>query len=461
MNNRVHDGGTRLTFLGAAGTVTGSKYLLEHGGCRILVDAGLFQGKAFGQKNLEPLPFDVGSLDAVFLTHAHLDHSGYLPVLKRAGFTGPVYCTSGTAALAGILLPDSGHLQQEDAAYAARKKFEGGEPREPLYTEDDAREALSLLQPVPFHEAVAVGPGITATFHRAGHILGAAWIRFDLGGTRIVFSGDVGRPDDPVMLPPEALTSGTDYLVTESTYGDRQHSPQSPEAALREVVNATARRNGVLMIPAFAVGRAQAILLLLARLRERGQIPGLPTYLNSPMAIDATDIYCRHADEHRLSDAECAVMCRAATFVNSADESRALNERHGPMIVVSASGMASGGRILHHFRAWLEDDRNTVLFTGYQAGGTRGAAMVAGAKSVFVHGRHLAVNATVTELSSLSAHADATELRDWLATTNSPPRRVFVTHGEPESARALQNTLQGELSWPTDVPELGQSWGLD
>jgi metallo-beta-lactamase family protein len=288
--------------------VTGSKYLLEHNGFRVLVDTGLFQGPAsIRERNWQALPLDVTTLDAVFLTHAHLDHSGYLPVLQKAGYSGPVYCTSGTAALAGILLPDSGHLQQEDAAYARRKHLLDDDAVEPLYDETDARASLDLLRPMRFGDPVAVAPGLSATFHRAGHILGAAWIRFDLDGRTLVFSGDLGRPNDPVMRPPEMLASDADYLVIESTYGDRAHLAAPPWATLREVVNRTAQRNGILMIPSFAVGRAQTLLHLLARLRDDGSIPALPTYLNSPMAIDATDIYCEHADEHRLSVEECGV----------------------------------------------------------------------------------------------------------------------------------------------------------
>jgi metallo-beta-lactamase family protein len=361
-----------------------------------------------------------------------------------------VYCTRGTADLAGILLPDSGHLQQEDAEYLRRKRLD--EESEPLYDEAQARAALKLLEPCEFAKPVAVLEGVRATFHRAGHILGAASVHLDIGGSTLMFSGDLGRPDDLVMRAPEPFP-GADFLVMESTYGDRRHPDASALDTLREVVVRTVRRRGVLMIPAFAVGRAQTLLHLLARLRDAGDIPDVPMFLNSPMSIDATGIYCDHADEHRLSDAACREMCTAARFVNSADESRALNRRSGPMIVISASGMATGGRILHHFKAWLEDPRNTVLFAGYQAPGTRGAELLSGAREVRVHGRRLAVKAEVAEISSLSAHADADELVTWLtATAAPPPRTVFVTHGDPQAAEALRARIDAWSGWTALTP---------
>lgn len=443
-----------LTFLGATGTVTGSKYLLETDGARVLVDCGLFQGKRpLRQRNWQPLPLDAASLDAVVLTHAHLDHSGYLPVLRKCGFAGPVYCTSGTAALVRILLPDSGYLQEEDARYANRKGFSKHRPALPLYTRADAEACLDALRPIRFNEAVRLGDNITATFHPAGHILGAAWIQFDISGRRITFSGDVGRSNDPVMNPPQALQA-TDYLVVESTYGDRHHATQAPLPALRDIVNQTLRRNGILMIASFAVGRAQTLLHLLATLRSTDAIPDVPIFLNSPMATNATDIFCNHADEHRLSPSECRAMCAVAEYVNTADESRALNHRTDPMIVLSASGMATGGRILHHFKAWLADVRNTVLFTGFQAAGTRGSAMVAGAKRVKIHGRTYEIAANVTELTSLSAHADVEELLSWLAPLRDrPPKTVFITHGEPAAASALQDRIAADLGVNALIPE--------
>ncbi len=446
-----------LTFLGAAGTVTGSKYLIEDNGSCLLLDCGLFQGgKSLRQRNWQPLPVEATSLDAVLLTHAHLDHSGYLPVLRRQGFTGPVYCTSGSVALAQVLLPDAGYLQEEDARYANRQGFSKHRPARPLYSQADAETSLDALRPIGFHQPVRLGENLRATFHPAGHILGAAWIQLDINGRTLTFSGDLGRPNDPVMQAPEPLRH-TDYLVVESTYGNRRHGTRSPLNELREVVNQTARRNGILMIPAFAVGRAQTVLHLLATLRDAGQIPTLPVYLNSPMAIDATDIYCAHADEHRLSNEQCRRMCAIAGYVNSAEESRALNRRKGPMIVISASGMASGGRILHHFKAWLGDDRNAVLFTGFQAPGTRGEAMLTGARAVTIHGQSFAVRAEVIEMTSLSAHADRDEIIDWMAPLQDPrPSGVFITHGAPAAAESLRERLGVALGVPAEIPTYGE-----
>ena len=451
-------GAPTLRFLGAAGTVTGSKYLLKSGDTRVLVDCGLFQGlKNLRARNRQPLPVDATRLDAVLLTHAHLDHTGYLPVLVKQGFTGPVYCTSGTEALSRVLLPDAGHLQEEDARYANRKGFSKHAPALPLYTQGDAEASLEALQRVPFDQPLAVSDDLSVQFHSAGHILGASWLRCRLGERTLTFSGDLGRIDDPVMNPPSALKP-TDYLVLESTYGNRVHARTSPLDQLQAVVNRTAERNGVLLIPAFAVGRAQTVLHLLATLRAAGSIPALPVFLNSPMAIDATEIFCAHTDEHRLSAAECRTMCGNARYVNSADDSRALHSRSGPMIIVSASGMASGGRILHHFKRWLGDARNTVLFTGFQAAGTRGAAMVAGAKRVRIHGADYAIAAEIAELASLSAHADRDELIDWIAPLqDTPPHTVFITHGEQAGATALRGRIDDRLGYSSVVPLDGQA----
>lgn len=427
--------------------------MVDTGAARILVDCGLFQGpRLLRQRNWQRLPVDPTSLDAIVLTHAHLDHSGYLPVLRKHGFDGPVYCSSGTQALSRVLLPDSGYLQEEDARYAARKKFSRHQHPQALYTQADAEECLNLFKPSAFGEPVAVAKNTTATFFPAGHILGAAWIRLEVAGISLTFSGDLGRLNDPVMNPPKALQA-TDYLVVESTYGNRRHAARSPLDELRDIVNQTMRRDGILIIPSFAVGRAQTVLHLLATLHEAGQIPTVPVYLNSPMAINATDIFCTYADEHRLSTEQCRKMCNIAGYVNSAEESRALNRRCGPMIVLSASGMATGGRILHHFKAWLGDDRNTVLFTGFQAPGTRGEAMVNGAKSVTIHGQPYAVRAEIVEMTSLSAHADCDELLDWIApAVTDPPSTIFITHGEPVASNGLRERLGVMLGLSAEIP---------
>jgi len=341
----------RLTFLGAAGTVTGSKYLVEAFDKRILVDCGLFQGrKPLRERNRRPLPLDVSTIDAVVLTHAHLDHSGYLPVLAKHGFGGPVYCTSGTRALCGILLPDSGHLQEEDARYANKRRFSKHRPALPLYTQDEAERTLAQLRVVASNEQMALSQNVTLRFRPVGHILGAASVELAIGDARLVFSGDVGRLHDPVMKAPAPLARANHFIV-ESTYGDRLHPDTDVKEALAGVLTATIERSGVVLIPSFAVGRAQTLLHLIERLRREGRVASdVPVYLNSPMAINATDIYCAHQDEHRLTPDECRAMCGVATYVNSVEDSKALNERRGPMIIISASGMATGGRILIRLR---------------------------------------------------------------------------------------------------------------
>jgi metallo-beta-lactamase family protein len=455
------DPGMALRFLGAAGTVTGSRYLVEAAGLRILVDAGLFQGfKVLRDRNWAPFPVDPASLDAVVLTHAHLDHSGYLPALVRQGYTGTVHCTSGTRDLCGLLLPDSAHLLEEEAEYAARKGYSKHAVPEPLYTERDAQLALRRLKAHDFDTDVELAPGVVARFHPAGHILGAAHVALSAGGRRLHFSGDVGRPVDPMMRPPSPLPA-CDVLVCESTYGDRHHPPADPEAELAPIVRRVLQRNGVIVIPAFAVGRAQSLLLNLARLRQRGEIPDAPVYLNSPMAVNATHLYRAHHDEHRVSEADCTAMFELATFVNSVEESKALNRRKGPMIIISASGMATGGRVLHHLEAFGPHERNAILLSGYQAGGTRGAQLAAGATRLRMFGRDVPIRAEVVQLQALSGHADADELLAWMSTAPTPPARVYVTHGEPAAADTLRARIEHELGWRARVPEHLEQVAID
>jgi metallo-beta-lactamase family protein len=446
--------GLRLTFLGAANTVTGSRYLVEFPKARVLVDCGLFQGyKQLRLRNWAPPPLDPRKLDAVVLTHAHLDHSGYLPLLVKQGFTGPVHASQATAELCGLLLPDSGHLQEEDAAYANKRGFSRHSPALPLYTEADATRSLERFRPLPFGVDVEIATGVRARLSHAGHLLGAASVRLTAGKTSITFSGDVGRPHDPVMRAPDPLAD-TDYLVVESTYGDRRHPTADPSAQLADVIRRTAGRGGVVVVPAFAVGRAQTLLHLFAELKARDAIPrSLPAYLNSPMAIDATTIYHRHRSLHRLTVAECGRMVKAATFVSSAEDSRKLNDLRFPMLIIAASGMATGGRVLHHLKGLGPDPRNTILLTGYQAGGTRGAALAAGETSLKIHGQIVPIRAEVATLENLSAHADHDEIIRWLEAAKIAPRRTFVTHGEPEAADAMRRHLRDRLGWDAVVPE--------
>jgi metallo-beta-lactamase family protein len=441
-----------LQFLGAARTVTGSRFLVDTPRARVLVDCGLFQGlKELRLRNWERFPVDPRSVHAVVLTHAHLDHSGYLPALVRDGFEGPVFCTRNSAALCGILLPDSGRIQEEDAAYANRKKFSKHEPALPLYTETDARAALARLHVVRFGEPIELG-ALRARFAPAGHILGAASVELrDASGTAL-FSGDLGRSDD-LLMPPPAPPGDADWIVMESTYGDRSHGERDPLQAIAALLRRTCERGGVLLIPSFAVGRAQTLLYCLHEIFARGMHPRVPVFVNSPMATDVSALYEQFHDYHRLSQAEVATMCDAAEFVRSVEESRELAARKGPHVVISASGMATGGRVLHHLRALAPDPRNTILMPGFQAAGTRGADLVAGAPAIKIHGEYVPVRAEVVQLDLLSAHADREDLCAWLGAAPRSPRRVFLVHGEPAAADALRRTLKGRLAHEPRVPE--------
>ncbi len=446
----------RIEFLGGTGTVTGSKYLLSHDGRRLLVDCGLFQGvKQLRLRNWEPLSIPAGKIDAVLLTHAHLDHSGFVPRLVKLGFEGPVYCTAATRELCELLLPDSGRLQEEEADFANRHGHSRHKPALPLYTEADARAALKHFQAIAFDEAHSPWPGWSWRLRRAGHILGAASVHVACGGTSILFSGDLGRGDDIVMRPPEA-PEPADYVVIESTYGDRRHREADTLSALAEVINRTAARGGVVVVPAFAVGRAQTLLHCIQLLKDARRIPDMPVYLNSPMAADATRIFRRHLDEHRLSTAQCTALSKEAIIVNTVEESRRLNALSYPSIIVSASGMATGGRVLHHLAAYAPGPRNTILFAGFQAAGTRGAALVAGATSIKIHGAYVPVRAEVDNLDTLSAHADREQLLAWLGALRAP-RRVFVTHGEPVAADALRLAIEERMGWEVTVPDYRDS----
>ncbi|MFC3532763.1 MBL fold metallo-hydrolase RNA specificity domain-containing protein, partial [Vogesella facilis] len=447
----------QLTFLGAAGTVTGSKYLLECAGKRILLDCGLFQGfKQLRLRNWSGLPFNPAELDAVVLSHAHLDHSGYLPALVRDGFRGSIYASAASCALAAILLPDSGYLQEEEADYANRRGFSKHSPALPLYTEADAERALEYFVPLPFQQRREILPGVQLLLRPAGHILGAASVELVADGVTVVGSGDLGRQRDPIMPPPAAVAHA-DYLLLESTYGNRQHPAEDPEAVLAAVINRTVARHGITVIPSFAVERAQVLLYFLYRLKRAGRIPReLPIYLNSPMASDVTAVYQQFRDSHKLSDEDCQGMCQVAQMVRTVEESKRLNELRTPAVIIAASGMATGGRVLHHLKAFAPNPRNTLLFSGFQAGGTRGALIVAGAHSVRIHGQEVPINAEVVALEHLSAHADSDEIMHWLDGFAQPPRHTFIVHGEPDAADALRRRLSVEKHWPVSVAEQAQ-----
>lgn len=452
--------GMTLQFWGAAETVTGSRTIVDAGGRRVLVDCGLFQGyKNLRLRNRDPFPVPPESIDEVVLTHAHLDHSGYLPALVRDGYGGAIHATAGTAELLSLLLPDSAHLLEEEAEHARTKGYSKHAHPTPLYTAQDAELALQRVTRHPFDTAVPLGAGSdapTATWVPAGHILGAAQVRLQHGGRTAHFSGDLGRSDDPLMLPPRALEPA-DLVVVESTYGDRAHPAVDAEAELGAVVDRVLRRGGVVIVPAFAVGRAQALLLLLARLRRRGAIPDAPIYLNSPMAVDATAMYRAARHELRIGDDDYDAMHEVARMVRTVDDSKLLNLRGGPMVIVSASGMLTGGRVLHHILAYGDDPANAILLTGYQAAGTRGAALAAGEESLRIFGRERPIRAEVVQLSSMSAHADADAIIDWLRPGLTAATRIVLNHGEPEPLDRLRRRIADELGHEAIVAEQGMT----
>jgi metallo-beta-lactamase family protein len=445
-----------LTFLGAAGTVTGSKHLLDTGDHKVLVDCGLFQGlKELRLRNWQPLPLDASDIDAVILTHAHLDHCGYLPRLVAQGFKGRIFCTPGTRDLCTLILPDSARIQEEDARDANRHHYSKHHPALSLYTEADAERTLLQLQPVGYDRQVPVVPGLELDFINAGHLLGSAYARVRTGGRTILFGGDLGRYGRPV-LPDPAPVAQADVLLLESTYGDRVHDPDDRGDRLAEIITAVAARKGKLIIPAFAIGRVEEVIYWIKRLEEEGRIPTLPVFVDSPMAAKALAFYARRADEldpDLLPAARgvCAVCTKRMTTVASAQQSIELVASKQPAIVIASSGMATGGRVLYHLQATLPNPKNTILFVGFQAAGTRGRTLLEGARTVRIKGRDVAVAATIDRLDSMSAHADAGEILRWLSGFTAPPSMTYLVHGEPAAAAALRARISTELRWPVHV----------
>lgn len=447
----------KLTFLGASETVTGSRYLLSGQGKNVLVDCGLFQGfKDLRLKNWEPFPIEPKDIDAVILTHAHLDHSGYIPLLIKNGFRGSIFCTPATRDLCKILLMDSGYLQEEEAKFANKRGYSKHRPALPLYTRKEAEAAMAKFVTVPWHTKTKAAGEISFELFPAGHLLGASSVRVNGFGRSILFSGDLGRPNDPIMKTPVAPAQA-DYLVVESTYGDRLHAKTEPMAELESVINRTIRRGGTVLIPSFAVGRAQLILYYVRELKKRALIPDVPVYLNSPMANMVNQVFCAYSGEHKLDKEQALEVCHMAQTVSTPDDSKALNEDNEPKIIIAASGMATGGRVLHHLKAFAPGPKNSIVFVGFQAGGTRGEAMVNGAEEIKIHGEFWPIRAEVVNLESLSAHADANEILDWISQMPARPKRVFVTHGEREAAIVLKNRIESDLKLDAEVPALMSS----
>jgi metallo-beta-lactamase family protein len=465
----------RLEFWGGVGTVTGSKYLIEADRGRVLVDCGLFQGlKELRERNWQDPPFDPASLDAVLITHAHIDHTGYLPRLVAQGFNNPIYCSRGTADLLKILLPDAARLQEEDADYRNRHNLTKHQPALPLYTEEDARAAIQLIHPVEnTGEAMEVAPGIRAGFRIAGHILGSSLVLVEIegagsdkAGRRVLFSGDLGHYNQPIIHDPEPPPA-CDYLLVESTYGDRLHDAEDPKDALARIITETQRRGGVVLIPAFAIGRTQELIYLIRELEDEKRIPILPVRVDSPMAAAATQVYSNRSEEQDadyasvLARREHPLRTHSMVTASSREESKRLNEEQGSRIIISASGMMTGGRVLHHARRILPDSRATIVFVGYQAAGTTGRRIQDGQREVKIMGQFVPVRCHQARIGGFSAHADWKEVLRWLEGLPAAPRRVFNTHGEPEAAHAMRDHIVERFGWRVDVPDYGDKVELD
>jgi metallo-beta-lactamase family protein len=462
---------TQIKFLGAAGTVSGSKYLIDTGETRFLVDYGMFQGpKNLRLLNWGPPLVPPSTVDHVLLTHAHIDHSGMLPVLVREGFKGKIWTTPVTAELCEISLLDAAHLQEEDARFANKMKFSKHEPALPLFTTQDAEQAIPHLRPVDYDQPMDLSDGTQVRFRDAGHILGSAIIEVNTKDSgkpvRLVFSGDLGRYDALILRDPSPVDEA-DYLLVESTYGDRVHPAEEPVQELSAVINETARRGGVLVIPSFAVGRTQTLLYLMRDMKSRGIIPDLPVFVDSPMAQHVTEVFCRHIESFDQEaktvfqkTGKCPVLCPNLQFVHTPEESRKINSMRYPSIIISASGMATGGRILHHLKYRLPDARNTILFVGYQSVGTRGQILRDGARTIKIHGEMVPVRAQIRTMEAFSGHADSVEILRWLKTFKKAPKLTFVVHGEPESSKALAKEIQRSLGWETHIPEHLETYTL-
>tara|TARA_Y100000588_G_C14259444_1_gene926965 strand:+ start:34 stop:1389 length:1356 start_codon:yes stop_codon:yes gene_type:complete len=450
----------KITFLGATETVTGSRYLIEHADKKVLVDCGLFQGpREIKERNWQDFPIAPDSIDAIVLTHAHIDHTGYIPVLAKKGFKGKVYCSQGTYQLCKILLKDSAFLQQEHAKKVNEAGYSRYKPALPLYTVKDAEYALSLFHPIAYDFVITIG-GLQIMLIQSGHILGGSFVVITDGKSKITFSGDLGRPDQMLMKEPAHLKE-TDYLVLDSTYGDRLHTHEDFVQELGLIIQKTVEKKGTLIIPSFAVGRAQVLLYALYQLKKQNKIPGIPIFLDSPMAISVTDLYCDFLDEHKLSAQECHKVFDVATYVRTVSESKSLNHKHGPSIIIAGSGMADGGRVLHHFANTITNAKNTILFVGYQADGTKGRMLLEDIPEIKIYGKYYPVRATIKNIASLSAHADYHDILTWLASIEKPPKKIFLTHGDVDSLKSLQEKIIQRFNWSVVVPKYTDTYSLD
>lgn len=451
----------KITFFGAVQEVTGSRYLIEHEDTKILVDCGLFQGgRELRMRNWQPFPVDPGSIDAIVLTHAHVDHTGYIPALVKNGFRGKIYCSKGTYELCSILLIDCANIFEGDA----RRALEQGRADElqatALYTMVDAERALTLFQVIDYDSTFNIGKYLNITLIRSGHIIGSSFVVINDGKKTLTFSGDLGRPDELVMKAPEHLKK-TDYLIMESTYGDRLHEAEDPVKVLGRLVNKTAAKGGKLIIPAFAVARTQMIFYCLYQLKQQNAIPNIPIFLDSPMAIKVTNLYCNFLDEHKLPDGICNNIFDIATFTATVEESKLIDRIKGPAIIIGGSGMADGGRVLHHFQHFISDPKNTIAFVGYQGEGTHGRTISSGEKEVELYGKVYKVRAKITTVGNLSAHADYNEILEWLSYFEGAPKKVFMTHGQIEAAQSLKNKIEERFGWSVVVPKYAESFDLD
>lgn len=458
-----------VKFLGAAGTVTGSRYLLDLGDFEFLVDCGLFQGRReLRRRNWDKFPMPPTNMEAIVLTHAHMDHIGCLPKLVKDGFRGPIYCTAATAEIAKILLLDSGKLQEEEAEYARKKGYSKHENPEPLYTVEDAEAVFPLLVPQDFKKPFSIHPAVDVTYYHAGHILGAAIVKIVIKGDsqtkKLVFSGDLGRYHDPILYPP-TLIPEADVVWIESTYGDRVSTTEKPEEELAKAINDVFSRDGLVIIPAFAVGRTQLVMYYLYQLVKKGKIPNVPIYLDSPMAINVSKLYKEFHQDHQLiavlEDTDQHPFQHSQLhYYRKQEQSRTLNELRGKAIIISASGMATGGRVLHHLFHHLPKEKNGVVFVGYQAEGTRGRRLVDGEEQVIIYGQEVPVKAKIYSVEGLSAHADQNELMEWAEGFGDKPKLAFIVHGEERSAGVLAQKLKDELGWNTVIPNYLESFML-